>query len=425
MRLHTTLPLSLITTALALAPLSFAQAEEAMPAASEGASESSVASADPLQWDYATGNWFGVRDQLEEKGIHFHADLILDYAKNLKGGADTEGEAWEHLLTVSVEVDFATLLNWPGTFYIAFDQQHGQSASDEVGDFQLTSDVTADGLTQISELWYEQRFFEDKLGITLGKIDAYNYFAVNDNAGDFIHGSTNFPATNLLMPTYPDPALGIVVWAEPVEWLYVRAGLFDGALAEGKRTGSLAFQTVFNPPADLYIIGEAGVTWSIMEQGLAGRAAFGGWGSTGTLTRVDGNPEEGTEGFYLTFDQMLWKENADDAEDAQGVGMFVMFDWTDPNVQAVEYHIGGGIRWQGALPTRDEDALGLGVHMIKFNDDPLTGFTDDAETAIEAFYKVQLTPWISFQPDLQYIFNPGGAGNPDAIVGTMRARIAF
>ena len=47
-----------------------------------------------------------------------------------------------------------------------------------------------------------------------------------------------------------------------------------------------------------------------------------------------------------------------------------------------------------------------------------------SETAIEAFYKYQLTEFMSVKPDLQYIVNPGGAGR-DAIVAGVRLEISF
>jgi carbohydrate-selective porin OprB len=47
------------------------------------------------------------------------------------------------------------------------------------------------------------------------------------------------------------------------------------------------------------------------------------------------------------------------------------------------------------------------------------------ETAIELFYKVQLTEFISIQPDIQYISNPGGGTTDDAIVLGIRGKISI
>ena len=47
-----------------------------------------------------------------------------------------------------------------------------------------------------------------------------------------------------------------------------------------------------------------------------------------------------------------------------------------------------------------------------------------AETAVEAFYKIQLRPWASLQPDLQYIANPMGNGR-DALLAGLRYELAL
>jgi porin len=53
-------------------------------------------------------------------------------------------------------------------------------------------------------------------------------------------------------------------------------------------------------------------------------------------------------------------------------------------------------------------------------------FSEDYELAIEAFHRVQLTPWIALKPDVQYIVNPGGdADLTDAVVGTLRIEVVF
>ena len=50
---------------------------------------------------------------------------------------------------------------------------------------------------------------------------------------------------------------------------------------------------------------------------------------------------------------------------------------------------------------------------------------DEYETSFETFYKVQLKPWFSIKPDLQYIANPGGQGTRDALAFTMRVEVDF
>jgi len=46
------------------------------------------------------------------------------------------------------------------------------------------------------------------------------------------------------------------------------------------------------------------------------------------------------------------------------------------------------------------------------------------ETAIEVFYKARVSPWISLEPELQYIIAPSGI-HPDALVVGLRFQLDF
>lgn len=53
-------------------------------------------------------------------------------------------------------------------------------------------------------------------------------------------------------------------------------------------------------------------------------------------------------------------------------------------------------------------------------------FNESHETALELFYKAQITPWLTLKPDLQYIVNSGGDSSlGDTLVGTLRVEVAF
>ena len=71
----------------------------------------------------------------------------------------------------------------------------------------------------------------------------------------------------------------------------------------------------------------------------------------------------------------------------------------------------------------EEDSLGFGIFHVVFSDE--AGFSKNDETAIELFYKAQLTGWLSLKPDIQYIANPGGTSNDDAIAVGVRFELAL
>jgi porin len=134
--------------------------------------------------------------------------------------------------------------------------------------------------------------------------------------------------------------------------------------------------------------------------------------------------QHGADGAYLTVDQMLWREHADSQDDPQGIGAFFQYGWADEDVSEVTQHLGAGFSWTGMIPGRDEDIAGLGASWARLSDH--AEFVENHETAIEWFYKIQVTPWMSLKPDVQYIVNPssGGEGD-DVLVGTVRVDVTF
>jgi carbohydrate-selective porin OprB len=78
--------------------------------------------------------------------------------------------------------------------------------------------------------------------------------------------------------------------------------------------------------------------------------------------------KNGTGGWYWLLEQQLYRECGCHDDDGQGLGMFVQFGQADPDVSEVGLHLGGGMAWQGLLPTRDDDSLGVGVSWVEFSD---------------------------------------------------------
>ena len=101
--------------------------------------------------------------------------------------------------------------------------------------------------------------------------------------------------------------------------------------------------------------------------------------------------------------------------------------------------VDGGVTWQGMIPSREEDTLGIGATYARLAKDirrreELDAVTNGTvyekfsthETVIEAFYLVQLAKWWTLQPDVQWIIHPGGTGAAeDAVVVALRTSLVF
>ena len=200
-------------------------------------------------------------------------------------------------------------------------------------------------------------------------------------------------------------------------------GLYDGSYANGVRTGSLGPRTFFRNAGDLFMIAEIDQSWTVGAGELPGRFGIGGWYSTNKVNRLDGSRATGTGGPYALFDQTLWRASRGDDHDGRAISLFLMYGYADPAILSYDHNLGGGIAWTGPIPGRAEDVLGVGVQIVLFSN----AFhpRHEYEASYEAFYRVQLRPWLAIKPDLQYIANPGGRGTSDALAFTLRFEAHF
>lgn len=378
-----------------------------------------------------TGDWWGMRDSLEARGIDINASYTFEWSSVFSGGVSRRASS-RSLFDANVTLDLAKAINWTGaTVFIDFYSTDGRGGSADVGDYQGYSYIETDeNDDQVAEAWFEQRLFDESLRFKLGKIDGATEFAFINGAENFSNASSGFSPTILALPSYPDPAVGVVVQFKPNERFYVSVGVFDGAgPVDGVRTGSRGPETFFSngESDDWFWIGEVGFGWSLAER-REGRAAGGVWHHTGDWVRFDSadpdNPQtRSNAGAYALAEQRVHQRVGEANGSGQGLYVFAQFGWADADVSEAQWHASLGLTLKGTFDGRDDDSTGVYVSWVGLNED--AGYTRD-EVVVEAFYKVQVTPWASIKPDLQVIFNPGGTDEYDtAIVGTLLFEVAF
>ena len=384
------------------------------------------------EWEHTTGDWAGARPWLDDRGLTLDIGYSADYFTNTYGGIDTSNaHVYRGLLDISLTVDTETMGLWEGgTFFIDFQNIHGRDISERfVGDLQALNNVDAPDRTQVSEYWYEQSLLADKVLVKLGKMDANANFAYVDYGIEIIHSSPGFHPT-IPLPTYPDPALGVAVFVQPADWLYVGGGVFD-ANGTGERWD---FESAFHGHNDSFTIMELGLSpsFAVLGQELPGTYRVGGWYHSGSwdvfFDDLDGRrrprTHRGNAGVYLAFDQLLFREHPDIDDDGQGLGAFFQFGWSPSAYSEISQYYGAGCQYVGLIPTRDEDITGVGMFHVSLSGRVQSLEQRYSETAVELFHRIQLTPWVSLKPDVQYIVNPGGDGR-DALAAGVRLEFTF
>lgn len=403
---------------------------------------------DPAQ--YAFDGLSGVRQRLFDRGIQFEPNLILDYSKVLMGGLNTRDGSVRERFNFPLELDTEKLFGLHGgQFAVVYQLQNGGNFSRAmVGDAQNVSFATdADGRSQIGQLWYQQKFFDDMLRFRAGKLEGNADFDVLDNVQEFVNNA--FQTSPTLMPSFPDTGTGTQLFYEPPSGFYAGAGVFDGSGARGVKTGEYGPKHFFDRPNDVFLISEIGLRYKfpIGIRKWPGKIAFGGWYDGNHVDRLDGlGTDNGTGGCYLLFDQLLWRPYRQrpvpaaapgvtpdlrpvEEEYPGGLAMSASIGWAEPTVNAIDTSAVLGLDYTGLLPTRTIDVLGLGAAYAHFS--PALHTREDFELAIETFYRFRLTQWVSLKPDLQYVIHPSGGGSltePDrhnALVCTLRLEMTF
>ena len=352
--------------------------------------------------------------------------MTIDHSVNFQGGENTNGSTFRHLFDFNLTFQLDEILSSEnaGIIFLDFQTQEGPDGSEDTGDLQAYSNIDENDFTALYELYYELEVIPEVLRLKVGKVDANSEFAYVDFGGDFIHSSPGFSPTIFTLPTYPDSAMSVNLFYTPNDHVYYSFGYYDGSAVEGVKTGRRGPSTFFKSPGDSFHIHELGVKWEFGEA-LEGRFGVGVWHHTGHFERFDGSIDSETHGYYLVFDQRLYKENPSLVEDAQGIRMFVQVGLADQSLTEIKQHFAVGLHGTGLIDSRDEDVFGVMASYGHLSDDSDAGFRDEYELAIETFYKIQIHEHLAIQPDLQYIINPGGMGAKDALVGTLRIIINF
>lgn len=367
---------------------------------------------------------------------------------NTRGGLSTRrAVAYRGNLDLILAADLDQLSWFPGGKMVVYAQNgHGPGISERfVGDYQLVSNIDALDFMQVSEYWWERQWFDKRLTLRLGKRDCNEDFASVEMADPFINSSFGLHPT-IPMPTFPDPSMAATVFVQLRDWLRFEAGVWDG-MTNGRNWG----------------FSGTGITFSIYElefhyalgDGLPGQCHTAVWYHSGPWEHLhtdhDGEIIQGNYGFHVEAQQLVFREpnstrpgallrpsalrrfgrrglparasrqaEATD-EQAQGLGLFVQYSWSPPDHCVPNEYLGGGLVYRGLLEGRDEDVIGVGVARLEFSECLPDA---DAETAIEVFYRVQLSPWTMVQPDVQFIASAGGTGR-DALVVGVRFEMVF
>lgn len=322
----------------------------------------------------------------DSTGLRIGGFLVPELDWVASGGVEPHSVFGSVALGLHASVDTQKALNIPGgTLGVEFLLSSGGANLDAAGSVQQYTNMSAVepiDRQDMTQLWWHQRLFDDRLMLQIGKMNGAGHFNTvlqpvivsephlqDHNISNLIYVPVGLNPTLFgRLPAYPDTAYGAVAHFRPTADLYLSYGLFDGNAARGIPTG-----TKGSPDFRDYRlnIAEAGYSWRVGGQGMPGRVGVGGWWQRGELYTPAFTTEESSKGYYLFANQRLWYRQP--AVDNSGVIGYLQFGHTGAETQAANRYWGGGLMGVGLVPGRPWDTLNLGVAYSLLNDTPGAG----------------------------------------------------
>jgi porin len=215
--------------------------------------------------------------------------------------------------------------------------------------------------------------------------------------------------------------LAVRVDAKVTDSITVRAALLDGVPGDPENPKRTAIKLGNGDGA--LIVAEA-----VYDNGVS-KVIGGYWRYTAPFENrlasalsTDQVLQRGNDGLYLRGEHWFFK----DADD-RGLRGFARFGIADGKFNDFSRFFGAGLVYTGLLKSRAEDQLGFAIAAVDASKDARTLFDlESREVAVELTYRAPITKWLTVQPNVQYVINPGlDASLADVLAFGLRAEVGW
>jgi porin len=396
-----------------------------------------------LPREHLLGDWYGTRTWLEDRGITPTLTFVTDSLGNPSGGNE-QGFTTANNVGLDLNFDLEKLCGLEGgSFLLSMSYRFGGSLSANYIHNVFTVQQVFGGETfHFINMAYLQKLFDDRVEVRLGRIatgddflvSPYNYvFVQNGFDGNPVGIFFNSPG----MSAYPNDTWGALVKVRPTARTYIMGGVYNGdpSIRANDRHG-----VDFSMDGPVFAIGEVAYQPNSLpgDHGLLGNYKAGFWYDNSLYTDFNtGAVNRGNWGVYGLFDQVLVRFGERASHRGFGVaGSFLASP--DQSISQMPYFFTAALVTRGIFPSRPRDIIGLGVVYGHFSNDlqdsqqraqqldPNVG-VQSHEMVLELTYRLALLKSALYiQPDLQYVFRPGGTGRiSDALVLGAQVAVNF
>ncbi len=370
------------------------------------------------------GDWGGAQSWLEKNGITSESIITFDMVNNVSGGIKRD-RAWLGNYDLSFLVDTEKASLWSGgTWFVYFLGNAGDDPTEIVGDLQASNNIESPNTFKLYEFWYEHAFSPTGSSVLLGLHDYNSEFDSLEYASSLINSSfgIQIDISQAGPSIFPTTALATRLKLVSSENNYLLAAVYDGV--PGDPNNDHGTHIKLDRSDGYFTALEIGTQSEGTDRAPYQKYALGGWYHSTDFEDFNAGERSYNQGFYLIAERSLWQE----AEYEQGLGVFLQSGWAKADRNQIGSYFGAGLSYTGLFDGYDEDVLSFGVAHARNSNEfkDLNTENTNSETAIELTYRAVIKPWLSIQPDLQFIINPGTSSDIDnAVLLGIRTEVAM
>jgi porin len=395
--------------------------------------------------DHISGDWGGARERLFESGIEVFGFYNSILNGNVSGGIHPSHATYVDDAFVGFKFDLDKLVGWRGgLFVVSGINRNGDDLTTKyVGSIFSTQQSVGGQRPFLYQVYLQQKFADGRLTAKLGRFSASDDFNGSPLYGYSVNNGIDGDIRNVLFDTrfsaYPFAVWSAVLLYDPTPEFNVKLGVFqtsddmfenddnglnwgiegsDGYTAIAQFGWSPQFfkQPVYSTTAD------SKSTQAVAMKGYPGHYWIGFTYSEWDLyPRFGSGFEDHSYGFYVHGDQMVYEETPGSD---QGLTVFVASGYyPQKEISIVPFQVNVGLNYKGLFPGRNHDHTMLHFIYGNLSRDYARvvrrpgGHLAESEKVVEVAHRFQIKPWSYFQPDLQYVIDPGGTGDiPNALV---------
>jgi porin len=367
---------------------------------------------------------------LADDGITIASRYNGEFAANPSGG-ERQGADFTGELNLGADFDLGKLVGLDGgTIHVLFTDRAGNDlASKAINNSVSVQQIFGGGQTyQLTIFTYEQKLFNDAVDITVGRTDLFNNFLASPLYCDFQSnaacGNPSFAGKSggIESSFYPVAVWGGLVQFNLTKNIYLKTGLYQG-VPDPTPVAGHGFN--FGGPTD----GAQGAAEFGYAASAPGAAVPDQYDAGVVVSRThfsapqfnSESPEQFGQNFvYVQAQKMLYQPVANAPQGLYGFAVGML--GTQGSEQQSNYSVEAGAVYQGIIPSRPLDDVALMVNELHYNNRFLNflqgerlaeGGTERPNANLvmmELNYTAQVTPWLNFTPNIQYIVNPDGLG---------------